>query len=443
MIIIHAISIFSTLIYYGGIDIDFGKALGSATVVSALIVSWLRMRGMYQPTELTVLRNQIRWVCTTWIVVFGFLVVVVAELNIAHEFSGAALIFAVTGLGSLIAQRIFIKKFIQKALKGRRFAGGNIVVITDQSHSEQAGLLQALRARGFHVQAVFRLPPSGAPHGLRKRLCARVVENVRGCDNIEAIVVEADAGRWPEMQAFATELRIVPFPVVLVPVGTISRMLRRPTRDLCGAFSIEIQRGPLGLLERMAKRIVDIVGAAVILFLLSPLLLLTAAAIKLDSSGPIIFRQRRCGFNGRNFSICKFRTMTVLEDGSSIIQAQPTDSRVTRVGKWLRRMSIDELPQLFNVLEGSMSLVGPRPHAIAHDNEFDKIVRNYASRQRVKPGLTGWAQIHGCRGPTPTSASIERRVEYDLWYIDNWSLRRDIAILLQTPQEILRGRNAF
>jgi putative colanic acid biosynthesis UDP-glucose lipid carrier transferase len=135
--------------------------------------------------------------------------------------------------------------------------------------------------------------------------------------------------------------------------------------------------------------------------------------------------------------------MSVLEDGPSIVQAGSDDSRITRIGKWLRRTSIDELPQLFNVLDGSMSLVGPRPHAVAHDGQFDKAIRNYAFRRRVRPGLTGWAQIHGCRGPTPTAATIERRVEYDLWYIDNWSLRLDLAILLQTPVEVLRGRNAY
>jgi putative colanic acid biosysnthesis UDP-glucose lipid carrier transferase len=135
--------------------------------------------------------------------------------------------------------------------------------------------------------------------------------------------------------------------------------------------------------------------------------------------------------------------MSVLEDGPSMIQAQVADRRVTRVGRWLRRTSIDELPQLLDVLEGNMCLVGPRPHALAHDNQFDKMVRKYAFRRRVKPGLTGWAQVNGQRGETPTTDSIERRVEYDLWYIDNWSLWLDIKILPQTPIEIFRGRNAY
>ena len=135
--------------------------------------------------------------------------------------------------------------------------------------------------------------------------------------------------------------------------------------------------------------------------------------------------------------------MLVQEDGEAVMQAQRLDSRVSRLGKWLRRTSIDELPQLVNVLQGSMSLVGPRPHAVAHDTQFDKVVRNYAFRHRVKPGLTGWAQVHGSRGPTPTSEHIERRVEYDLWYIDNWSFRLDFLILLQTVAEVLRARNAY
>lgn len=135
--------------------------------------------------------------------------------------------------------------------------------------------------------------------------------------------------------------------------------------------------------------------------------------------------------------------MHLLEDGPVIAQAQPIDRRVTRVGKWLRRTSLDELPQLLNVLDGSMSLVGPRPHALAHDGQFNKLVRNYAFRRRVKPGLTGWAQVHGCRGPTPTAAMIEKRVQYDLWYVDNWSLRLDLAIMMRTPLEVLRARNAW
>jgi len=206
---------------------------------------------------------------------------------------------------------------------------------------------------------------------------------------------------------------------------------------------IELHREPLDGFERGVKRCTDILSALAGLFLLSPLLAVTAVLIKLDSPGPIFFRQRRCGFNGRQFHILKFRTMSTLEDGPTVHQAAQSDSRVTRLGKWLRRTSIDELPQLLNILDGSMSLIGPRPHALAHDDHFDKVVSNYAFRHHVKPGLTGWAQVHGYRGATPNVADIQRRVEYDLWYIDNWSLRLDCLIIIRTFLEIMRSRNAY
>jgi undecaprenyl-phosphate galactose phosphotransferase/putative colanic acid biosynthesis UDP-glucose lipid carrier transferase len=157
----------------------------------------------------------------------------------------------------------------------------------------------------------------------------------------------------------------------------------------------------------------------------------------------VIFRQRRNGFNGRPFEIYKFRTMNVLEDGAVVRQAKKSDSRVTAVGRLLRRSSIDELPQLFNVLKGDMSLVGPRPHALAHDNEYGRLIANYAFRHHVKPGITGWAQVNGFRGETTRIESMMERIEADLWYINNWSLWLDLRIMLITCFEVARGRAAY
>ena len=256
-------------------------------------------------------------------------------------------------------------------------------------------------------------------------------------------MVGANPDRWSDLRSLGAELRVLPFPVSFVPLGAASEIFKRPCRELGNTICVELQRGLLTPVEHAAKRGIDLLLAGLALTALLPLLAIVSVAIRLDSRGPILFRQQRCGFNGRCFQIYKFRTMSVLEDGPSIVQAQSGDKRFTRLGAWLRRTSIDELPQLINVLGGSMSLVGPRPHALAHDNEFDKIVSNYAFRRRVKPGLTGWAQVHGCRGPTPTPASIEERVDYDLWYIDNWSLSLDIAILFWTPIELIHGHNAY
>ncbi|MGY3614411.1 undecaprenyl-phosphate glucose phosphotransferase [Bradyrhizobium sp. USDA 10063] len=444
--IILIASILSTLLYRLYADwttADVGKAIGSAIVVSALCVSLLKMRGMYRPPELLALRRQVHAVCLSWMFVFVLLSGAVGALNIGAEISrGAGVAFAVVGLAMLIGHRVIMRALLLKGLNDRKFSGGNVVLITDQAQSQDTGLAQALTALGFRLAGHFSLPRPGASSGYRKRLSALVVQHARGFD-IEEIIVEADPNRWRELREFVAELRVLPFPVVFVPVGAASEMFAQPTRDLGSAIGVEVQRGPLTPIERAAKRSIDLIGAGICLVMLAPLLAAVAVIIKLDSPGPVLFRQQRCGFSGRSFAIYKFRTMRVLEDGPTITQAKAADSRVTRIGKWLRRTSIDELPQLLNVLDGSMSLVGPRPHAMAHDSEFAKAVQRYAFRRRVKPGLTGWAQIHGCRGPTPTRALIEQRVEYDLWYIDNWSLRMDLAILLRTPVEVLRARNAF
>jgi putative colanic acid biosynthesis UDP-glucose lipid carrier transferase len=189
----------------------------------------------------------------------------------------------------------------------------------------------------------------------------------------------------------------------------------------------------------------DYFFASLLLVLLSPLMLLIAIAIKVDSPGPVLYRQLRGGFNRRIFEMRKFRTMYYSSEplAGRTEQAVPGDRRITRVGRWLRRTSLDELPQLFNVFRGEMSIVGPRPHAVDHDDAFGALVPHYVSRLRVKPGITGWAQVNGFRGVTDTTDKIKARVEHDLHYIDHWSLWLDIKIIAMTPLVGLIHRNAY
>jgi putative colanic acid biosynthesis UDP-glucose lipid carrier transferase len=198
-----------------------------------------------------------------------------------------------------------------------------------------------------------------------------------------------------------------------------------------------------GTAESASKRALDLVASALLLLLLSPLLALVSLAILLDSRGPLVFAQRRTGLNGKTFAILKFRSMHVLEDGADVKQAVRGDARITRVGRVIRRLSLDELPQLLNVLTGDMSLVGPRPHAVAHDEYYGAALPNYAVRQQVRPGITGWAQINGARGATPTLESMQARVDLDAWYVQHTSLTLDLLILARTPFEVLRSRNAI
>ena len=213
--------------------------------------------------------------------------------------------------------------------------------------------------------------------------------------------------------------------------------------DLNGMPGLAVCDTPHHGTDALAKRILDVTVASLALVLLSPVLLLTAAAVKLTSAGPVFFKQRRYGLDGEQITVYKFRSMTVCEDGGEIKQASRGDQRVTRVGAFLRRTSLDELPQLINVLQGTMSLVGPRPHAVAHNEFYRGQISGYMIRHKVLPGITGWAQVNGLRGETDTVEKMEQRIRYDLEYLSSWSLLLDLRILDKTVVVVLLRRNAY
>jgi exopolysaccharide biosynthesis polyprenyl glycosylphosphotransferase len=224
----------------------------------------------------------------------------------------------------------------------------------------------------------------------------------------------------------------------------VGRVFRKRQFGLLDTLTFSAEGQPLTKLQRALKRAVDISFALAIMLALLPLMIAVAATIKIsDPHKPAIFRQRRIGCNGRVFVIYKFRTMNVLEDSAVIRQAEKCDPRVTAIGCQLRRSSIDELPQLFNVLKGDISLVGPRPHALAHDNEYRALLATYTTRHRVKPGITGWAQVSGLRGETKQAELMMERTKSDLWYISNWSLWLDFRIMMSTCVEVARARSAY
>ncbi|WP_375311194.1 undecaprenyl-phosphate glucose phosphotransferase [Bradyrhizobium sp. A5] len=260
------------------------------------------------------------------------------------------------------------------------------------------------------------------------------------CREILLALPWTDAGHLERVRG---HLKTLPVTVWLLPDANIRLLTRDAASECIRTLALHVQRAPLSEAECLIKRTVDIVLSTLALLFFSPLLAITAIAIKLDSPGPIIFRQERKGFNKKHFTIFKFRTMTVQENGPAVAQAIRDDPRVTDLGRILRSMSVDELPQLFNVLKGDMSLVGPRPHALAHDDQFEKMLSNYSNRQHVKPGITGWAQCNGARGATPSVDHIAQRVRLDLWYINNWSLKLDARILIKTLSEVLKQRNAY
>jgi len=223
----------------------------------------------------------------------------------------------------------------------------------------------------------------------------------------------------------------------------VTDLIQGRSGSVCGMPVISVCETPFTGSNGLVKRLSDILISLVILIFISPVLLLVSIAVKLGSPGPVIFRQRRYGLDGKQIVVYKFRSMTVTEDGKSLQQATKHDSRVTPLGAFLRKSSIDEFPQFVNVLQGRMSIVGPRPHAVAHNEMYRKLIKGYMVRHKVKPGITGWAQVNGFRGETDTLDKMQGRIDYDLDYLRNWSLWLDLYIIFKTVRLVFKDQQAY
>jgi undecaprenyl-phosphate galactose phosphotransferase/putative colanic acid biosynthesis UDP-glucose lipid carrier transferase len=368
-------------------------------------------------------------------------------MKVGASFSrGSVLCYGTLAFCLLIISRRFSKRLVLSAVSEGRVQGRATVLLG--TRSELAALGQDELLERFGLAEVDRVTLSsegvggfsmteGEESALENALS---IARDRGVDEIVLALPWNDTRK---LELIRDRLRVSPLPVRLLPDRRIRSVASNPSYRLGKSLSVEVQRGPLSQWEQFAKRVVDVIGASIGLLILAPLMILTAVAVKLDSPGPVFFRQKRNGFNAKQFSIFKFRSMTVMEDGAVVTQAQRFDPRVTRVGKVLRRSSIDEIPQLLNVLLGDMSLVGPRPHALAHDDHYGDLLSEYAFRHHVKPGITGWAQVRGYRGETAQVEQMKGRVDCDIWYINNWTLTLDIKIIMMTCFEVVHNRNVY
>ena len=342
------------------------------------------------------------------------------------------------------------------------------LIVRITAHARAAGLVSAQRifliGTGAHVGAFinyyepwtlginvvgcrFLTPVAATATGETRRTALdrdldEAIASVRGLEP-DAIFLLLPWSAADTIQRCADAFLTLPVAIHLGPERILHKFEDLELSKLGPLASLQLTRLPLNGFEVMQKRLLDLALSAVALLLLTPLLIAVAILIRLDSPGPIFFVQRRYGFNQQPFRILKFRTMTSLDDGALVPQAVRGDPRLTRVGRWLRRWNIDEVPQLFNVLTGDMSLVGPRPHALSHDHEYERRISLYARRHNVKPGITGWAQINGYRGATDTVEKMRKRVEHDLFYIDNWSLWLDLKIIARTMLSPTAYMNAY
>ncbi len=260
--------------------------------------------------------------------------------------------------------------------------------------------------------------------------------------HIKMIFISQPISAQPRIRKMLDDLEDTTASVYFLPDIYIFDLMQARFDNVGGMPVIAIRESPFTGYNSMIKRGSDIVLGLLIQILLLPVMLVIAIAVKLSSKGPVIFRQRRYGLYGEEIVVYKFRSMTVGEDGDKVVQATRNDQRVTKVGAFLRRSSLDELPQFFNVLQGRMSIVGPRPHAVVHNEQYRKLIKGYMLRHKVKPGITGWAQVNGLRGETETLDKMEARIHFDLDYLRNWSLWLDLWIIIRTVKVVLARENA-
>jgi Undecaprenyl-phosphate glucose phosphotransferase len=415
-----------------GASFEQDVPVGAGLIVGTVFVAIACFQGVYDNHHLFNGVWLARKTVLIWVLSLAILAVAAFLLKSAANLSrGTVLLFAFTGLFSLAAHRAIWRIGMASSFSKDHLVNLRVTLLSFSAPDLTSDRFKHLRKNGFHVVRTFVLDATAGDRAARKREILNIIRESRAA-RVDEFLIAIDCNELPMLPLLCQPLRQVPLPIRLLPDPPIADLLSRTLIPAGTTVSIEIQRTPLSMLEWVQKRCVDVAFACLALLLLAPLLIATAVLVKLDSPGCVIFRQTRRGFNGRPFDIWKFRSMTTLENGDCITQARREDARVTRIGKLLRRTSIDELPQLWNVLRGEMSLVGPRPHALAHDSYYDQMISNYAYRHHMKPGLTGWAQIHGLRGETPTISLMEKRVEYDVWYVSNWSIWLDIRILVRT-----------
>jgi Undecaprenyl-phosphate glucose phosphotransferase len=417
-------------------------AVGS--LASLIFVLRMNGSGHYELQESMKPSVEVREILVCWFTTGLLLALIAFLLKISATYSrGAFVMFYMLAPFALLATRSATKRALIQAANRRLLGRRDTVLIGDpiEVASLQSTDLMALcgvpQVRRF-VLSQTGDASLGSPKDAEIISAASTFVRRHNCRQVLIALPWNDTKR---IETVRDQIKALPVAARLVPDQSIRSLSELNT--LKSAPTVVLQRAPLSETQRLMKRTTDIVVSSLALVFFLPVMALAAVAIKLDSPGPIIFRQIRKGFNGKHFLILKFRSMTVQENGPEIVQATSNDLRVTTIGRLLRSSSIDELPQLWNVLRGDMSLIGPRPHALAHDNYFESLLSDYAFRHHVKPGITGWAQCNGARGATPTIEHIEQRVKLDLWYINNWNIWLDVIIVVRTIFEVLRKRNAY
>ena len=419
---------------------------------SLALVGLAELFGLYARPALTAITRQLPRLLLAWTLALGLLVASVFLLKIGPDFSRVWLVaWYVTGASALVVTRFVTSILVRRWARAGRLNLRAVVYGSGPAAHELIRALEEDAGNDIRICGIFdergddrtRRMISGYPllGGIEDLLAFG--RNAR----LDLVLVALPMTAEERLIDIVRRLWVLPVDIRLAATATKVRFPSRAYSYIGKVPMIDLADRPIKDWGMVAKWIFDKAVGVTALFLLAPVMAAIALAIRLDSKGPILFRQKRYGFNNELIEVLKFRSMYVDKcDAEASRLVTKSDDRVTRVGRFIRKTSLDELPQLLNVVKGDLSLVGPRPHALAAkaaDKLYDEVVDSYFARHKVKPGITGWAQINGWRGETDTPEKIEKRVEHDLYYIENWSLLLDVYILLMTPVALLKTDNAY
>lgn len=409
------------------------------------------MFDLYKPWRGLSIWSEVRTLLLAWICIAAILPAVVYLTKTGAEYSRLWFgYWMLTSMILLMASRLIVRSLSRWARR-RGLNIRNVVIIgagdlgqqvsSNLHRSEWVGLnvVGFLDDReSLHGTAIEGIPVLGGTERLGEllhgtsNLLASEDPSLQGLRKVDQVWVALPISEENKIRKVCNVLENSAISIIFVPDIFLHGLLNHSVDDLAGMPVVNLRSSPIEGKASTLKLVEDLSISLCAIVLTAPLMILIAILIKLDSPGPVLFKQRRYGIDGMEIIIWKFRTMCVMEDDSQVVQAKRNDPRVTRVGRFLRRTSLDELPQFFNVLQGRMSVVGPRPHAVAHNEQYRKIIDRYMWRCKVKPGITGWAQVNGWRGETDTPEKMEKRVQFDLDYLSNWSIWMDLRIVVRT-----------
>lgn len=446
---VTAASIVVAMVYHSnvlGTEVDAQQYLAAGLVGATGVTAILRRDGLYDFERLISSSHAIRAVCTRWLMVVLGLLAFGFALKVTESFSRAWL-FAWTGSTALtlIGIRIGAAMILRRTVREGGVFSRRIAVIGDNATAQKFKELAEQGDQAVSVVGVYDVNIENAAKTRSFDLNGNLAALARAARHgeIDDIVIALPDAPPADLEVLIARLSVLPVSVAICPSEHWLNHTGGELARIGSAPLLNLYRRPLegwgGFVKTLEDRIIGTLAFVVAL----PAVALIAAAIKIQGAGPVFFKQKRHGFNNEVFTIYKFRTMTVAEDDDHVEQARQDDARVTPLGRILRRSSLDELPQLINVMKGEMSLVGPRPHALAHNHAYAKTIENYSGRHKMKPGITGWAQVNGYRGETSENELMAERVRCDLEYIDNWSLWFDLKILVLTVAAVLFPKNAY